>query len=94
MVLVHRFAARAFLTPGPLLHRTRLFYLATIDVRHKRIFAFHRASGEPKEVELISTRDAMRARGPDGAGLWWSRNRAPTPLDHRSVRLRISTDDN
>jgi hypothetical protein len=38
MVLVHRFAARAFLTPGPLLHRTRLFYLATIDVRHKRYF--------------------------------------------------------
>jgi asparagine synthase (glutamine-hydrolysing) len=39
------------------------------------IFAFHRASGEPKEVELISTRDAMRARGPDGAGSWWSSDR-------------------
>src|SRR5579864_6011723 len=50
------------------------------------IFAFHRASGKPKEVELISTRDAMRARGPDGAGLWWSRHRR-CGLGHRRLSI-------
>ncbi len=50
------------------------------------IFAFHRASGEPKEVELISTRDAMRARGPDGAGSWWSRDRH-CGLGHRRLSI-------
>ena len=38
-------------------------------------FAYHSASNGPTEAELISTRDAMRARGPDGAGIWWSRGR-------------------
>ncbi|HSV22775.1 MAG TPA: asparagine synthetase B, partial [Xanthobacteraceae bacterium] len=50
------------------------------------IFAFHRASGEPKEVELISTRDAMRARGPDGAGSWWSSDRH-CGLGHRRLSI-------
>jgi len=36
------------------------------------IFAYHPAAGAPEEVELLATRDAMRARGPDGSGLWWS----------------------
>jgi asparagine synthase (glutamine-hydrolysing) len=50
------------------------------------IFAFHRASGEPKEAELISTRDAMRSRGPDGAGSWWSRDRH-CGLGHRRLSI-------
>ena len=32
------------------------------------MFALHGAAGEPKEDELISPRDAMRVRGPDGGG--------------------------
>jgi asparagine synthase (glutamine-hydrolysing) len=50
------------------------------------IFAFHRASAEPKGVELISTRDAMRARGPDGAGSWWSSDRH-CGLGHRRLSI-------
>jgi asparagine synthase (glutamine-hydrolysing) len=36
------------------------------------IFAYHSASSAPEEAELLATRDAMRARGPDGSGAWWS----------------------
>ncbi|HTV26228.1 MAG TPA: asparagine synthase (glutamine-hydrolyzing) [Xanthobacteraceae bacterium] len=36
------------------------------------IFAYHSAAGLPKEAELLATREAMRARGPDGEGAWWS----------------------
>jgi len=39
------------------------------------IYAFHLAANLPTEVELIATRDHMRARGPDGAGLWLSGDR-------------------
>src|SRR5215475_4695485 len=39
------------------------------------IFAYHSAANLPKETELLSTREEMRARGPDGAGVWWSTNR-------------------
>src|ERR1700733_12976031 len=39
------------------------------------IFAYHYAAGFPKEDELLATRDAMRARGPDGAGVWWNDSR-------------------
>jgi asparagine synthase (glutamine-hydrolysing) len=40
------------------------------------IFAYHSAAGRPVESELLATREAMRTRGPDGAGAWWS-------ADHR-----------
>src|SRR5437660_1540026 len=39
------------------------------------IFAYHFAAGMPAESELLATREAMRARGPDGAGLWWTAER-------------------
>src|SRR5689334_15038355 len=39
------------------------------------IFAYHYAANFPKEEELLATREAMRARGPDGAGSWWSSDR-------------------
>jgi asparagine synthase (glutamine-hydrolysing) len=39
------------------------------------IFAYHSASSGPRESELLDTREAMRARGPDGSGLWWSADR-------------------
>src|SRR5215469_15768264 len=38
------------------------------------IFAYHSASSQPKEAELLQTREAMRARGPDAAGLWWNQD--------------------
>lgn len=34
------------------------------------IFAYHSAANAVNEAELLCTRDHMRARGPDGAGLW------------------------
>ena len=36
------------------------------------IFAYHLAAGLPTHAELLATREAMRTRGPDGAGSWWS----------------------
>ena len=39
------------------------------------IFAYHAASNAPDEVELLATRDAMRAHGPDASGVWWSSDR-------------------
>ena len=38
------------------------------------IFAYHPAANAPDNAELLATRDAMRARGPDGYGAWRSDN--------------------
>src|SRR6202795_4201870 len=50
------------------------------------IFAYHSASGAPDEDELLATRDAMRARGPDGSGAWWSADRR-CGLGHRRLSI-------
>jgi asparagine synthase (glutamine-hydrolysing) len=50
------------------------------------IFAYHPAANAPDEMELLATRDAMRARGPDGSGLWWSSNRR-CGLGHRRLSI-------
>ena len=50
------------------------------------IFAYHPAANSPDEVELLATRDAMRARGPDGSGLWWSSDRR-CGLAHRRLSI-------
>ena len=50
------------------------------------IFAYHPASSPPTEAELIATRDAMRARGPDGSGIWWSQDRR-CGLGHRRLSI-------
>ena len=50
------------------------------------IFAYHPAAGAPKEVELLATRDAMAARGPDGSGAWWSADRR-CGLGHRRLAI-------
>jgi asparagine synthase (glutamine-hydrolysing) len=50
------------------------------------IFAYHPASGMPHEAELLATREAMRARGPDGAGLWWNAERR-CGLAHRRLAI-------
>src|SRR5690242_3637887 len=50
------------------------------------IFAYHVASGEPRAEELLATRDAMRARGPDGSGVWWSVDRR-CGLGHRRLTI-------
>ena len=50
------------------------------------IFAYHSASNAPAEAELIATRDAMRARGPDGSGIWWSIDRR-CGLGHRRLSI-------
>lgn len=65
------------------------------------IFAYHPAAEAPQERELLATRDAMRARGPDGAGLWWSEDRrcgfghrrlAILDLSERAAQPMISED--
>lgn len=50
------------------------------------IYAFHAAANLPTEGELIATRDHMHARGPDGAGLWWSGNRR-CGIAHRRLSI-------
>jgi asparagine synthase (glutamine-hydrolysing) len=50
------------------------------------IFAYHSASSAPTDSELIATRDAMRTRGPDGAGRWRSQDRRCT-LGHRRLSI-------
>jgi asparagine synthase (glutamine-hydrolysing) len=50
------------------------------------IFAYHSASSAPQEAELLATREAMRARGPDGSGAWWSVDRR-CGLGHRRLSI-------
>jgi asparagine synthase (glutamine-hydrolysing) len=50
------------------------------------IFAYHPAAAPPEERELLDTRDAMRARGPDGCGAWWSENRR-CAFGHRRLSI-------
>jgi asparagine synthase (glutamine-hydrolysing) len=50
------------------------------------LFAYHSAAGRPKNTELLTTRDAMRARGPDGAGTWWSGD-GRCGLGHRRLSI-------
>jgi asparagine synthase (glutamine-hydrolysing) len=50
------------------------------------IVAYHSSSSLPEEAELLATRDAMRARGPDGCGAWWSMDRQ-CGLGHRRLSI-------
>src|SRR6201984_2268903 len=50
------------------------------------IFAYHSASSQPKEAELLATREAMRARGPDGAGIWGGKDHR-WGLGHRLLSI-------
>src|SRR5271166_1565115 len=50
------------------------------------IFAYHAAATAPDEAELLATRDAMRARGPDGSAAWWSADRR-CGLGHRRLAI-------
>jgi asparagine synthase (glutamine-hydrolysing) len=50
------------------------------------IFAYHSAASSPAEAELLETREAMRRRGPDGAGAWWSEDRR-CGLGHRRLSI-------
>ncbi|MGD9614962.1 MAG: asparagine synthase (glutamine-hydrolyzing) [Alphaproteobacteria bacterium] len=50
------------------------------------IFAYHTAAAPPSQSELLLTRDAMRRRGPDGSGTWWSADRR-CALGHRRLAV-------
>ncbi|NDC59926.1 MAG: asparagine synthetase B, partial [Alphaproteobacteria bacterium] len=50
------------------------------------LFAFASSAPCPSRDELIATRDHMRARGPDGAGEWWSEDRR-LGLGHRRLSI-------
>ena len=50
------------------------------------IFAYSAAAGAPNRFELVRTRDHMAARGPDGAGEWWSADKR-LGLGHRRLAI-------
>ncbi|HEV2136864.1 MAG TPA: asparagine synthase (glutamine-hydrolyzing) [Terracidiphilus sp.] len=50
------------------------------------IYAFRSAANLPTDGELVATRDHMRTRGPDGAGIWWSENRR-CGIAHRRLSI-------
>jgi asparagine synthase (glutamine-hydrolysing) len=50
------------------------------------IFAYNPCAGIPTDSELLATREAMRSRGPDGAGVWWSGDRR-CGLGHRRLAI-------
>ena len=50
------------------------------------IFAYHPAASAPTEAELLATREAMRARGPDAFGTWWNADRR-CGLGHRRLSI-------
>src|SRR5579859_6565843 len=50
------------------------------------IFAFHSAASAPQETELVKTREAMHARGPDATGDWRSADRR-CALGHRRLSI-------
>ena len=55
------------------------------------VFAYGAAAPAPSERELLSVRDAMAARGPDGSGLWWSDD-GRCGLGHRRLAIIDPTD--
>ena len=56
------------------------------------IFAYTAAAPPVDEVELVTVRDSMRARGPDGAGLWMAGD-GRVGLAHRRLAI-IDLSDN
>ena len=50
------------------------------------IFAYNPSASLPDARELIATREHMQARGPDGAGEWWSADRR-LGLGHRRLSI-------
>lgn len=55
------------------------------------IFAYHPASSSPQEGELLRTRDAMAARGPDGQGIYWNQKRR-IGMGHRRLAIQDLSD--
>ena len=56
------------------------------------IFAYKLAAPLPDQAELLATRDAMRARGPDGAGAWRSAGGRCTLANRRLAILDLRDD--
>jgi len=50
------------------------------------LFGYRASSDDLRADELVATREAMRARGPDGAGAWWSGTRR-CGLGHRRLSV-------
>src|SRR5260370_4594960 len=50
------------------------------------LFAYHGVANASDEAELLATRDAMRTRGPDGSGAWWSAD-GRCGLAHRRLSI-------
>lgn len=56
------------------------------------IWAYHPAASAVDAAELVRTRDAMRSRGPDGAGLWWDATRR-LGVAHRRLAIQDLSGD-
>lgn len=50
------------------------------------VFAYNLSASAPERSELLATRDAMKARGPDGFGEWWSDDKT-LGLGHRRLSI-------
>ena len=50
------------------------------------LFAYHPAASALNANELLATRDAMRSRGPDGLGEWWTADRR-FAIGHRRLSI-------
>ncbi len=55
------------------------------------IYAYNGAASGPNEAELLRTREAMYARGPDGEGVWWSADRR-LAFGHRRLSIQDLSD--
>ena len=56
------------------------------------VFAYHYAANPVDHAEIVATRDHMKARGPDGCGLWVAPNER-VGFGHRRLAIIDLSED-